>query len=220
MNGQTLDVIIAGAGRVGARTAKILDDHGHSVTVIEPDSSACASLSQAYVATVIEGDATRPSVFRQADPESADVIAALTGHTGVNLGILRVAEEMVDGAEIKTVMRIDKANREEYEHMVDALVYPEGLGGLATVNAIEGADVRVLEDVTGDLEILEIRLAEDAPVAGRTLEEISLPRGSLVVSDTEAERIATGSMELAAGHQYIVATEPAVAEEITQLFRG
>lgn len=217
--GEKLDVVVVGAGRVGMRTTSILHDHGHSVTVVERDTEACEALSREYVATVIEGDATRPSVLRQADPDEADVVAALTGNTGTNFGILNLALRMADD-DVRTVMRTDDPGGGEFEDIVDEVVYPEGLGGLVAANAIIGADVRAIEDITGELEILEIRVAEDAPIADRTLADVSFPRGSLVISDTASGTISGPETTLSAGETFIVATEPAVADEVTQLFRG
>jgi len=214
-----LDVIVAGAGRVGRRTAILLDEQGHSVTVIERDRTTCEAISQDYVAQVIEGDATQPDILRQADPAGADVVAALTGNAGANLGICVSAMREADD-DIRTVLRVDSDAGESYEELVDEIVYPERLGAIGAVNAVTGRAVRALENITGDLKILEIRVAEEAPVAGRPLSEVSLPRGSLVVSDADIDRIAGGDTCLEAGETYVVATEPDVAEEVTQLFRG
>jgi len=219
MSDGDLDVIIAGAGRVGRKTAKILDDHGHSVVVIERDGRVCEDLSAEYVAQIIQGDATQPEILRQARPGEADVIAALTGNAGANLGICVSAMRQVEG-EVRTVLRVDSDAGESYREVVDEVIYPEALGAKGAANAVVGSAVRSLADLTGELSILEIRVAEGAPVAGRSLAEISIPRGSLVVSDAQGNDIAAAETVLDAGETYVVATEPEVAEEVTQLFRG
>ena len=80
-NGRTADqqVVIAGAGRVGYRTAQVLDDYGHEVYVIERDSETVEQVTDRRTGIVIEGDATDPQILRQTKPEEADIIAALTG---------------------------------------------------------------------------------------------------------------------------------------------
>lgn len=67
-------IIVAGGGRVGRRTAAILDDYDHDVTVIEQESDRCEHLADAQLGVVINGDAGRPSILDQADPEGADAV--------------------------------------------------------------------------------------------------------------------------------------------------
>jgi TrkA-C domain. len=72
----------------------------------------------------------------------------------------------------------------------------------------------------GVLDIAEVRIGEDAPVVGKVLDEISLPEGSLVVSDVEGARVARADTVMKAGQRYIVAAEPDVIEEVMRLLRG
>lgn len=212
-----LRVVIAGGGRVGTQTAKLLDDRGHEVVVVEPDADAAARIGDEYIATVIEGDATRPSVLTQAGLDRADVVAALTDATGTNLAICMAAERLAPSVE--TVMRTEEETGDEYADFVDEVIYAERAAARAAANAVE-QDVRALEDVTGDLDIMEIRIAEGAPVAGRPLSEVALPRGSLVVSDADGHRIAGSETVLEAGRTYVVAVESSVSDEVMNLTQG
>ena len=213
----TFRVVIAGGGRVGYRTAELLDDRGHDVVIIEPDPERADQISDEYVATVIKGDATRPTVLSQTDLERADVVAGLTRTTGTNLAVCMMAHQMTDG--IQTVVRTETEPEQEFEQFVDAVVYPERAGARAAANAIE-PDVSSLEDVTGELDIMQIRVREDAPVAGRTLSDIALPRGSLIVSDAAGDHIAGPETVLEPEQTYVVAVEPDVADEVMNLMRG
>ncbi|MFB6154423.1 MAG: TrkA family potassium uptake protein [Haloferacaceae archaeon] len=210
--------IVVGGGRVGRQTARSLHDQGHSVVVVEEDADRCAELADEYVATVIEGDATNPNVLRQANLEEADVVAGLTGKRGINLGVCMLAQRLGD---VRTVVRVDAAEAAAgYEDIVDDVVFPERLGALSAVNAITGIEVNALEDVMGDLDIYQITVAEGAPVAGKTLDDVGLPRGSLVVSTADGDRVAGRETVLEADRAYLVAVEPDVADEVMQLFRG
>ncbi|MFB6161737.1 MAG: TrkA family potassium uptake protein [Haloferacaceae archaeon] len=217
MSKRSLRVVVAGGGRVGARTAELIDGRGHDVVVVERDPERCESLSDAYVATVIEGDATEPGVLRQAGLDRADAVIALTASEGANLSICLLADRLGDG--LRTVMRATEGEHEEYREFVDEVVYPERAGARLAANAIEG-DVRALVDVSGDVEVLEITVAEDAPVAGRSPADVALPRGSVVVTDVHANEIATAETVLEPGRTYTVAVEPPVEDEIVNLFRG
>lgn len=216
MTGQ-LRPLIVGGGRVGARAARLLADRGHDVVVVEADPAVAEAVSNDYVATVINGDATRPSILRQAGLDRVDVVAALTGMTGTNLAVCMAASRLAP--DVETVMRADRRTDDEYDDFVDEVVFPEHAGARAAANAVE-RDVRALEDVTGEVEVVEVRVSERAPVAGKALTDVALPRGSLVVSDADGSRIAGSETELVAGRSYLLAVEPAVTDEVLNLFRG
>jgi trk system potassium uptake protein TrkA len=210
-------VIVAGGGEVGLRTAVLLDDRGHDVVLVEPDPERAEELSDEYVATVIEGDAARPSVLRQAQPERSDVVAALTDDERANFAVCTAAQRMAD---VRTVMRVGSDPDDLYEEFVDGVVFPENLGARAAANEISGGGVRTVEDVFGDVEIVEVEITEEAPVAGKRLAEVALPRGSLIVVDNRGNRIGGPETVLEPGDRYVVAVESDVADEVMNLLRG
>lgn len=213
-----LDVVIAGGGRVGFQTAELLNDQGHDVTIVESDPDRCAAIADEYVATVIEGDATHPDILEQADVAGADAVAALTGVTGQNLAVCMEVREMAPSS--RTVARVDRSNSEGYTRFVDAILYPERAGARVAATEVVGGDVRTLGDVTGRLDIMEVRVAEGAPVAGKRLADVAFPAGALVISNDDGDSIAGPETTLTAGRQYVVAVDPDVASEVMNLMRG
>lgn len=215
---KTSTIAIAGGGRIGLRTARLLDDRGHRVIIIERDHGRCKAINDAYVGTVIEGDASHPAVLEQADPEACDVLAALTGETATNLGICLAAQRMT---EVRTVMRVDDPDdRAAYADLVDGVVDPDEPGARAVMNELLGDGVRSVEAVAGDLEILEIEVAADAPAAGRRLDQVNLPRGSLIIAAADGDRVSSAETVLDPGNRYLVAVESAVTDEVMNLLRG
>ncbi|MFC7058183.1 potassium channel family protein [Halovenus salina] len=212
------NVIIAGGGRVGFQTAEILVDRGHDVTVIERDERTIDELADEWMVTVIRGDATDPGILEQAGIDRADVVAGLTGETGVNLAVCLAASELVPG--VRTVARIERDVGDAYTRFVDAVLFPERAGARVAANEIVGSDVQTLSDVTGTLDILLVRVAEGAPAAGKKLSEVRFPDGTLVVSDDDGNRVARPETTLTPGRQYVVAVEPDVVEEVMNLMRG
>lgn len=213
-----LNVVVAGAGRVGFETVQRLRGYGHDVTVVESDGDRCDRVADEYVATVVRGDASDPDVLAQAGVDDADVVAALTGDSGVNLAVCVIAREFQQG--VRTVCRIDSPGQERYGEFVDAVVFPERAGGRAAANEVLAGGVATLSDVTGELDIMEIRVAEGAPAANRQLSEVRFPAGTLVISDHDGERIARPDTTLTPGRRYVVAVEPDVADEVVNLLRG
>lgn len=213
-----LDIIIAGGGRVGFETAKLLANWDHDITVIESDPDIVDTIADEYNATVIAGDASNPDILEQAGVEKANVIAALTGVSGLNLAVCMEASEMSPG--IRTVARIDSGEKQAYTRFVDAVLFPELAGARAAANEIIGSDVQTLADVTGNLDILLIRVEEGAPAAGKTLQEVRFPSGTLVVSNDDGDSIAKPDTTLTPGKRYVIAVEPDVADEVMNLIRG
>jgi trk system potassium uptake protein TrkA len=211
-------IAIAGGGQVGLRTAEILDDRGQNVVIIERDHGRCKALNDAYIGTVIEGDASRPAVLEQADPDRCDVLVALTGDTATNLGICMAAGQMTD---VRTVMRVTEPDAaQEYGGLVDSVVYPEDAGSRAVVNELLGDGVTTIEAVGGDLEILAVTVSPEAPAAGRQLANVALPKGSLIIAHAGGDRVSTAETVLEPGDRYLVAVEAAVTDEVMNLLRG
>lgn len=211
-------IAIAGGSEVGLRTAQLLHDRGYKVVIIERDHSRCKVLNNEYIGTVIEGDASRPKILRQADPDRCDVLAALTGDTATNLGICMAAREMTD---IRVVMRVnDTHGTEDYGDFVDGIVFPGEPGARAVVNELVGDGVRSLEGIGGELEIIEIEITPEAPAAGRRLDRVNLPQGSLIIASAEGDRVSTAETVLEPGHRYLIAVEAGVMDEVMNVLRG
>ncbi|MFC6975461.1 TrkA family potassium uptake protein [Halomicroarcula sp. GCM10025709] len=215
---QDISVIIVGGGRVGFQTAELLDDRGHKITIVERDPAVCEALTDEWLATVIKGDATNPEILAQGGLEKADVVAGLTGLTGVNLAVCMMATRL--SPDTRTVARIDHGDGAGYEEFVDAIVYPERSGARVAANEIVGSDVQTLADVTGTLDIMEVLVEEGAPAAGKQLANVRFPAGTLVISDEDGDRIAQPDTELRPGRRYVVAVEPDVVDEVMNLLRG
>ncbi|WP_048075645.1 TrkA C-terminal domain-containing protein, partial [Haloquadratum walsbyi] len=97
---------------------------------------------------------------------------------------------------------------------------PERASVKTAVNALSGSDVRTFEDVTGEMEVFDIRVASDSQVAGQALNEVELPEGSLVISGAGGEQTATSDTQLEAGERYIVAADADASDIVISAFRG
>jgi trk system potassium uptake protein TrkA len=132
-------VIVVGGGRVGRHTAEELVEQRSTVTVIERDAEKCATLADQQVGRVIEGDGTDEEVLREADPEAADVVAALTNDTRANVVVCEMAREIAP--EIRTLARISQDGERDHQHRseIDDIVYPAGVGARVAVDRIYGS---------------------------------------------------------------------------------
>jgi trk system potassium uptake protein TrkA len=99
------------------------------------------------------------------------------------------------------------------------VVFPERASVKTAVNALSGSDVRTLEDVTGAMEVFDIRVAPESPVAEQRLDEVNLPAGGLVISGAGGERTATSETRPEAGERYIVAADPDSSDSVIAAFQ-
>lgn len=116
-------VVIMGAGRVGSLVAKMLEEDGHDVTIIEMDKERAKELSLLINGLVIEGDATDPpKTLEEANIKQADAFAALTGKDDANLLACILAKHL--NPKIKTSLRISNPqNRRIFEEVTDLRRY-------------------------------------------------------------------------------------------------
>ncbi|MDB2262739.1 TrkA family potassium uptake protein [Halorubrum ezzemoulense] len=186
--------------------------------LIEVDADRVEKLSDAYLGPVIHGDATEQSILRQADLRNADAIAALTDETETNTDICMTAHHLAPA--IRTLARSESRTEQEHGEVVDATLLPQSLGGDHAADMLTGEEIRTLVFPTADLDIIEVTVSESAPVAGRRLDEIALPAGSLLISTSDRESLAGPDTLLEPSEQYILAVESDVVDEVVKLFRG
>jgi trk system potassium uptake protein TrkA len=217
-----LRIVIVGGHHVGYHAARHLSERGHDVVIVEKDRERVEFLSDQYDATVIRGDGGRRSILEQAGLGRSDVVAALTGYGAMtNVGICTVARDIAP--DVGTVARIDHGDRDEYAGLVDRVVYPEELAAHAATNEIvhvADGGVRTIEAVTGDLTLLELTVAADAPVAGRELRDVAFPRGAVVVAGRDSNQLPGPEMVLEPGLRYVVAVRADISDEVVRLLRG
>lgn len=210
-------IVIAGGGRVGRRVAERFAERGTDVTVIETDAAVIDTASASEQITYLDGDARRPSVLREAITENTAVLGALTDQEDTNLFVCMAVKQLAP--DIRTVARIEDERGDEYTEYVDDVYFPERASIKAAVNALSGSDVRTLEGVTGDLELLDIRVDYDAPAAGEVVADV-LPEGSVVVAQTDGDVTVQHSTKLVAGRRYIVAVDQDVLTQVLEQLRG
>jgi trk system potassium uptake protein TrkA len=197
--------------------AQFFEQRGHGVTIIEKNPERSRDQDSGDIGVVV-GDATRPPVLSSALTDETDIIGALTDSDSTNLAVCLAARTFQ--SDIRTVARITDADGDEYEQLVDEVVFPERASVKTAVNALSGSDVRTFEDVTGEMEVFDIRVATESPIAGQALDGVDLPEGGLVISGAGGERTATSETRLEAGERYIVAADAEASDAVISAFRG
>jgi trk system potassium uptake protein TrkA len=216
-----LRLLVAGGGRVGRKTAELLLEYGHAPVLVDHDEGVVKALRKntTQYTTVIDGDAKEEETLREAGIEDVDVVLALTQSTETNVAICESARDVAPS--VRTVARLHREpTGEDDSESIDELVFPEHAGARVAVDKALDAPVQPVADLATHLEVIALKAAEGAPVAGAALADVLVPSGATVIADMESEEVADGETVVVPGHRYLIATDPTVADDLKKLFRG
>ena len=168
-----MHVVIVGCGRVGSGIARIIEDKGHSVAVIDKDPIAFRRLHEGFGGQQVVGVGFDRDRLEEAGVRNAAAIAAVTNGDNSNILTARVARETF-GVE-RVVARIYDPRR--------AVIY-ERLG-ISTIATVQWTIDRVLRKLVPDASeddwvdpSARVALIERAVApswAGRPLGDIEIP---------------------------------------------
>ncbi|ASA78551.1 MULTISPECIES: TrkA family potassium uptake protein [Thermococcus] len=218
-------VVIMGAGRVGYLVAKMLEEEGHDVTIIEMDKERAKELSLLINGLVIEGDATDPKTLEEANIKQADAFAALTGKDDANLLACILAKHL--NPKIKTSLRISNPqNRRIFEEVTDLKRYfdfvisPEEIAAeYISRNIVTPGFDRVLFPKEG-AEIVRFSINGDSEIAGKLVKDLKLPRDALMVAVYDEKGnliIPSGDTKLPERGQLIIFAKNSVLDDVKKL---
>ena len=89
-----MKIIILGAGRVGSSVAESLVSEANDITVIDTDGPRVADLQDRYDLRGLVGNATLPSVLKEAGAEDCDMLIAVTSTDETNLVACKIAADL------------------------------------------------------------------------------------------------------------------------------
>ncbi len=183
-------VAIAGAGAVGRSIAGELIENGHSVMLIErdPDKVEPARVAQAEWLTA---DAAELASLEEARLQDCDVVISATGDDKVNLVVSLLAK--TEFAVRRVVARINNPDNEwlftEAWGVDVAVSTPRVLVALVEEAVSVGDLVRLMTFRQGQANLVEITLPETAPVVGRAVRDMALPRDAALVAIVRGNRV-------------------------------
>ena len=214
--------VIVGYGRVGIRTAQVLDTEGHEVLVVDNDPAKVERAREAGF-EVIEGDGSTEEVLTDADLASADAVGGLTGDPEVNFAVCTVGNEH----DCRTVLRINEDYSEEVYHKysegVDEIVYPERLGAAGAKTALLGGDFSVLADITERLSAATLTVPEDSPVIGERVVSLDVPEEARIYAHGrtgEPMTIPLPRTAIEAGDQLALIADPGAVMAVRDQLRA
>jgi trk system potassium uptake protein TrkA len=216
-----LFAIVAGGGKVGANVARTLLRAGHEVVLIEQRPDRYEALEQEFAHVVHNGDATELYVLERAGiGRPPDLVIAVTGDDEDNLVIGQLAREKYGVERV-----IARVNDPRNEPLFDLLDIPQTVSatqmvlGLIEHEVPEHELVHLLALRKENLEIVEVQIDSGAPVAGKRVDQLSLPDGTRLISVMRGGKaeIAVGGTRLEAGDQVLAILEPGREDDLRRL---
>jgi trk system potassium uptake protein len=177
-------IIVAGGGKVGANVTRSLLEMGHEVTLIEQRPDRFARLEEEFGPVVMRGDATEISVLERAGiARPPELLFAVTGDDEDNLVISQIAKEGYGVG--KAIARVNDPRNQPHFDLLgisQTVCATTSILGLVEHEVPEHGLVRLLQLQEEGLEIVEVQIESNSPVAGSRVGGLSLPEGSRLIS--------------------------------------
>ena len=216
-------VAIAGAGNVGRSIALELLGNGHEVLLVEREPRAM-KVDTVPSAEWLLADACELETLVQAGIQTCNVVVAATGDDKVNLvvSLLAKTEFGVD----RVVARVNHPKNEwlfNESWGVDVSVSSPRLLAAVVEEAVSVGDlVRLLTFKKGGANLVELTLADDAPLVGKRIGSVPWPNDSALVAVLREGRVVlpTPDAALEAGDELLLVATSEVEGELDELLSG
>lgn len=217
-----MQLIVVGYGRVGSRTARVLDEEGYDVVVVDNDHRKVErARKQGF--EVVEGNGTDEDVLKEAGIETAVALGGITGTIEDNHKICLIGNEY----DCRTVMRISEdVSTDVYETYLsdaDEVIYPQRLGAAGAKTALLGGSLNAIGDLTERLQLTVITVDHESPVVGTRISEIDLPDTARLYAhgrERDPMTIPLPTTTIEAGDRLALVVEQDTVDELESLLLG
>jgi trk system potassium uptake protein len=213
-------VTIAGAGAVGRSIAAELLENGHEVLLIDIDPRAI-KIDSVPEAEWLLADACEISSLDEAGLGGCQVVIAASGDDKVNLVVSLLAK--TEYGVPRVVARINHPKNEwlfnESWGVDVAVSTPRLLSALVEEAVSVGDLVRLMTFRQGQANLVELTLAEDAPVVGQRTGSVPWPTDAVLVAILREGRVLVPSADdpLEAGDELLFVAHQEVEEVLADL---
>ena len=201
-------LLIGGRGKAKSMAASLLAQ-GYRVTVINDNYEDCLKLAEIRGLSVVHGDGTKPYILDEAGAADCDIAIALTSKDADNLVACQLCKKLYKVK--KTVSLVADPNKTEffYQMGVDSVVCAiSAVTSIIQQQAFIDEMTTVIPVGQGRVQIVEVQIPGESPVAGKKLWEITLPKESIVgcILRGDTTMIPRGDTRILAGDTLVVIT--------------
>ena len=226
--GKVKNTMVVGGGETAVYLSHLLIKAGIDVKIIEQNFKRCDELCTILPkATVINGDGTENRLLLEEGVDSTESFVALTNLDEANVMLSLYAKTRTEGK------IITKINRTAYDEVIsnlglDTVIYPKDITAeyilrfVRAKNNSIGSNIETMHEILdGKAEALEFNILENAPIANKTLETLSIKPGVLIACINRQGDIITprGKDMLLPGDTVIVVTTHKGFNDISDILR-
>ena len=178
-------IVIVGAGRIGTPLIELATGEGHEVVVIDHDEAVADRIADIYDCLVVNADATSMSTLDDANVDAADALISTTDQDATNVMVCLLAKKR----DVSTVISVvhEPEHRDLFEEIgVNTMENPSRLIADHLFRAAVRPSIVDYLRLGEDAEVFEITVDENAPIAGKTVQEAAsdgmLSRDVLIVA--------------------------------------
>jgi len=177
-----MKMIIVGCGRMGADLAKLLNQRGQHVTVVDKDPTAFERLGSHFSGRTIAGVGFDRDVLLKAEIEHVDGLAAVTSSDEANVVTAQVARQVFHVP--KVVARLyDPRQTEIYHRLGLETISPLDWGTQRIADLLLHSQLNVVLSLgSGETEIVEVAVPQQW--VGRSMKDIDIPSELMVIAYT------------------------------------
>jgi trk system potassium uptake protein TrkA len=173
-----MKIIILGAGRVGTSVAESLVSEANDITVVDSDRSRVADLQSRYDLRGLVGNATQPSLLKEAGAEDADMLIAVTAVDEVNLVASKIAADVFN---VPTrIARVRNTELQKHPQLlgdegfrVTHVIWPEQSVTDLLLRLIEFPEaLQVLDFADGRASLIAVRTFTGGPLVSHPIQDL------------------------------------------------
>lgn len=216
-----MNVLIAGAGRLGEQAAHLLAATGHRITVIDQDPRQLDRLGGEHHA--VRGDACEPAVLETAGARRADLLLAATGEDEDNLVIALLAKRQFA---VRRVLA--RTNDPDNAWLFDRrwgvdVALPAAAPLVSLIEEAAGVSdtIVLMRLAAAGVELIETRIDDTSSAADRPLADLTLPPATVVaaVVHNGQPEVPGPGYRFHPGDTVLVVTTSATEHDIHALFQ-
>lgn len=217
-------VAVAGAGNVGTFIAEDLAGNGHEVLLIERSPEIAARIKPPAGVELRVGDACEVSALQEAHLETFDVVVAATGDDEDNLVVSLLAK--TEFAVPRVIARVNHPKNEwlfNESWGVDlAVSTPHLITSLVEEAVSVGRLVRLFKLEGGQVRLVEVTLADDAPVIDQAIKNLDVPRDATFVAVVREDHVimVRGDTVLETGDEVLALVTAESEDDVRRMLTG
>ncbi|MGQ4557229.1 NAD-binding protein [Halobellus sp. GM3] len=163
-------IIIIGAGDIGTPLIDIATKSGNEVVVIERDETRANRAADEFDCLVLNADATSKDTLEDAGATQADALISTTDQDATNVMTCLLAKEFEVPAILSVVHNPEHMGLFE-QIGVNTMQNPQQLIAEYLYRAVARPAIVDFMRIGDEAEVFEITVTDEAPIAGKTLNE-------------------------------------------------